>query len=76
LVGKMKNEKIKVGKPVKIENRIFYPLVKIFHWKHHHVESYSLSPVAMIVVEGDMKYILPMDECEDLEKLKPLMNMV
>jgi len=32
--------------------------------------------VAMIVVEGDMKYILPMDECEDLEKLKPLMNMV
>ncbi len=76
MVGKMKNEEIKIGKPVKIEKRIFYPLVKIFHCKHHHVESYFLSPVAMVVVEGDMKYILPMEECEDLEKLKTLMNMV
>jgi hypothetical protein len=72
----MKNQEIKVGKPFKIENRVFYPLVKIFNLKHPHGEFYSLSPVAIVVVEGEMKYILPMEECDDLEKLESLMDMV
>ncbi|EKQ55834.1 MAG: hypothetical protein B655_0068 [Methanobacterium sp. Maddingley MBC34] len=72
----MKNQEIKVGKPFKIENRVFYPLVKIFHCKHHDGEFYSLSPVAIVVVEEEMKYILPMEEGADLEKLKDLMDMI
>lgn len=73
---KMKNQEIKVGKPFTIENRVFYPLVKIFHWKHHDGEFYSLSPVAMVIMEEDMKYILPLEECDDPEKLETLMDMV
>jgi hypothetical protein len=72
----MKNQEIKVGKPFTIENRVFYPLVKIFQLKHPHGEFHSLSPVAIVVVEGEMKYILPMEEGEDLEKLKDLMDMI
>ena len=72
----MKNQEIKVGKSVEIENRIFYPILKIFHWKHHHCESYALSPVAIVIVEGEMKYILPLEESYDPEKLEALMDMV
>lgn len=73
---KMKNQEIKVGKPFTIENRVFYPLVKIFHLKHPNGEFYSLSPVAMVIVEEEMKYILPLEECDDHEKLETLMDMV
>ena len=72
----MKNQEIKVGKPFTIENRVFYPLVEIFHWKHHHCESYALSPVAIVIVEGEMKYILPLEEFDNPEKLEALMDMV
>lgn len=69
----MLNQEIKVGKPFKIDDRVFYPLVKVFHWKHRQTESYSLSPLALVVVEGDMKYLLPFDEVECPEDL---LNMV
>lgn len=72
----MKNQEIKVGKPFTIENRVFYPLVEIFHWKNHHCESYSLLPVAIVIVEEEMKYILPLEESYDPEKLEALMDMV
>jgi hypothetical protein len=72
----MKNQEIKVGKSVEIENRIFYPILKIFHWKHQETEAYSVSPLALVVVEGDMKYIFPLEEFDDPDKLKKLMDMV
>jgi hypothetical protein len=72
----MKNQEIKVGKSFTIENRVFYPLVKIFHLKHSNGEFYSLSPVAIVVVEEEMKYILSLEECDDPEKLETLMDMV
>lgn len=67
--GKMKNEEIKVVKPIEIENRVFYPLVKVFHWKNHQSEFYSLSPVALVVVEGKRKYLLPLDKMESSQEL-------
>lgn len=72
----MKNQELKVGKSVEIGDRIFYPILKIFHWKHHENEVYSISPLALVVVEGEMKYILPMEEFDDPEMLESLMNMV
>ena len=69
----MINQEIKVGKPKKIEGRIFYPILKIFHWKHQKSESYSVSPVALVVIEGDLKYMFPLDEVENPEDL---MNMI
>lgn len=66
---KMLDQEIKVGKAFKIDERIFYPLVKVFHYKHGQTESYSLSPIALVVVEGDMKYLLPFEEIESTEEL-------
>lgn len=72
----MKNQELKVGKSVEIGNRVFYPILKIFHLKHHESEVYSILPLALVVVEGDMKYVLPMEECDDPDKLEKLMDMV
>ncbi|OPX59323.1 MAG: hypothetical protein A4E25_01249 [Methanobacterium sp. PtaB.Bin024] len=69
----MIDQEIKVGKPKKIDGRIFYPILKIFHWKHKQSESYSVSPVALVVIEGDLKYMFPLDEVENPEDL---MNMI
>jgi hypothetical protein len=65
----MKKEEIKVGKPFKIDERVFHPLVKVLDLKHHQGEYYSLSPVAIVVVEGEMKYLLPLEEVENPEEL-------
>ena len=72
----MKNQEIKVGKSVEIGDRIFYPILKIFHWKHHESEVYSISPLALVVVEGEMKYILPLEEFDDPDKLENIIDMV
>ncbi|BDZ71071.1 hypothetical protein [Methanobacterium petrolearium] len=69
----MIDEEIKVGKPKKIDGRIFYPILKIFHWKHQQSEFYSVSPVALVVVEGDLKYMFHLDEVENPEEF---MNMI
>lgn len=60
----MIKQEIKVGKSLEIGERIFYPIIKIFRWKHQDSESYSVFPVAVVVVERDMKYILPIEDCE------------
>ncbi|MCC7549939.1 MAG: hypothetical protein KO316_00390 [Methanobacterium sp.] len=72
----MRSQEIKVGKTFKIDGRIFYPLVKVTHWKHNQEEFHCLSPLALVVIEGDMKYILPMKEFDDPEKLETLMDMI
>lgn len=69
----MINHEIKAGKPKKIEGRVFYPILKIFHWKHRQSESYSVSPIALVVIEGDTRYLFPLDDVENPEEL---MNMV
>jgi len=70
----MLNHEIKVGKPFKIDERIFYPLVKVLQYKHRQMEYYSLSPIALVVVEKDMKYLLPFEEMECPEKLLNMVN--
>jgi len=72
----MKNQELKVGESVEIGDRIFYPILKIFHWKHQETEAYSISPLALVVVEGEMKYILPLEDFDDPEKLENLKDMV
>ncbi|MDO5835319.1 MAG: hypothetical protein Q4P17_02320 [Methanobacterium sp.] len=72
----MKNQEIKVGKSVEVENRIFYPILKIFHWKHRETETFSVSPLALVVVEGEQKYIYPLEEIDNSEELQSLMDMV
>ena len=71
----MINQEIKVGKSYEIQGRIFYPILKIFHWKHHQTESYSVSPLALVVVEGDLKYLFPLEEL-DSETIEEYMNMI
>jgi len=71
----MINQDIKIGKPFKIGERVFHPLVKILQWKNHQIESYYLSPVAIVVVEGDMKYLLPLDEVENPEELMDMVSV-
>jgi hypothetical protein len=71
----MKKEEIKVGKSFKIHGRIFYPLVKFFQWKNNQGESYSLSPVAIVVVEGDLKYLLPLGEVENPQELMDMISI-
>lgn len=65
----MISEDLKVGKPFEIGNRIFYPIVKIFSLKHSQGEIYSLSPVALVVVENDLKYLIPFEEVENPHEL-------
>jgi uncharacterized spore protein YtfJ len=72
---KMIDDEIRIGKPFKIEGRSFYPLVKIFHWKGDHAESYSLSPVALVVFEGQMKYLIPLDELGSSQELLDLVSI-
>ncbi len=72
---KMITHEIKVGKPFKIEGRVFYPLVKIIHLKYHSAESYYLSPVALVVVEGDLKYLLPLDEVDSPQDLLDMVSV-
>lgn len=69
----MINQEIKVGKSKEIEGKIFYPILKIFHWKNQLSESYSVSPIAIVVVEGELRYLFPLDEVENPEEL---MNLV
>lgn len=71
----MIEDDIRVGKPFNIEGRSFYPLVKVFHWKGHHAESYSLFPVALVVLEGQMKYLLPLDELDSSQELLDLVSI-
>lgn len=73
--GKMKNEEIKVGKPIEIEDRVFYPLVKVFHWKNHQSEFYSLSLVALVVVEGKRKYLLSLDDVESSQEFLSMVTL-
>ncbi len=70
----MLNREIKVGKPFKIDDRIFYPLVKVFQYDHRQMEYYSLSPMALVVVENDLKYLLPFEEIECPEELLNLVK--
>lgn len=70
----MIKEKIKVGKPFKIDERTFYPLVKVSCWKYHQTESYSLSPIALVVIEGEMKYLLPMGEVDSPQELMDMVS--
>mgnify|MGYP006869361960 CR=1 FL=1 len=70
------NQEIKVGKSLKIDERVFYPIIKIFHWKHQDSESYSVFPVAVVVVEGEMKYIFPLEEYDEPEELETYMALV
>jgi uncharacterized spore protein YtfJ len=71
----MLNQEIEVGKPFKIDERVFYPLVKVFHWKYRQTESYSLSPIALVVVEGEMKYLLPLDEVDSPQELLDMVSL-
>ena len=70
----MLNQEIKVGKPFKIDERIFYPLVKVLQYKHRQMEYCSLTPMALVVFEKDMKYLLPFEEMECPEKLLNMVN--
>ena len=72
----MINQEIKVGESKEVEGRVFYPIIKIFHWKHHQIESYSVSPIAIVVIEGDVRYLLPLKEFDSPKEIEDLMNMV
>lgn len=72
----MINQEIKVGKPKKVGDRVFYPILKIFHWKHNHSQSYSVSPIALVVTENEMKYVFPLEEFDCEDELQDLMDMV
>jgi hypothetical protein len=55
---------IEVGKPIEIAKRILYPVVEVSEIKGPSYEFMSIVPIAIVVVEGDNKYMLALNEKE------------
>jgi uncharacterized spore protein YtfJ len=55
---------IEVGKPIEIGERTIYPLVEVSELKGPSYEFMSIVPIALVVVEGENKYILALNEKE------------
>jgi uncharacterized spore protein YtfJ len=55
---------IEVGKPIEIDERTIYPLVEVSELKGPSYEFMSIVPIALVVVEGENKYILALNEKE------------
>ena len=58
---KNKNVK-KIGKEFKIGKRTFYPVVQISTIEMDSSFSEQISPIALLVIEPSIKYILPLTE--------------
>jgi hypothetical protein len=60
----------KVLKPFKVGDRIFYPIVEIITLGNEvSFNSLNISPVAFLVKENDIEYVIPVieDEIDDLK---------
>jgi uncharacterized spore protein YtfJ len=57
-------KEIEIGKPVKIGERILYPIVEVRELKDPSYEIMSIIPIAIVVVEGKDKYMLALNEKE------------
>jgi uncharacterized spore protein YtfJ len=55
---------IEVGKPIEIGKRTIYPIVEVGELKGPSYEFMSILPIALVVVEGEDKYILALNEKE------------
>jgi uncharacterized spore protein YtfJ len=65
-------KEIKVGKPIEIGERTIYPLVEVNELKDPSYEFMSIIPIALVVVEGENKYMLTLDEDKISEELMEL----
>ncbi|HMK53323.1 MAG TPA: hypothetical protein VK444_00930 [Methanobacteriaceae archaeon] len=62
-------------KPIKVEKRKLYPLVEVLEIKEGKFNLLSVSPIALVVVEGDEKYLLSLDGNEPSPELLNLVNI-
>ncbi len=59
----IKNKNVKeIGKEFKIGKRTFYPVVQISTIEMDSSFSEQISPIALLVIEPSIKYILPLTE--------------
>jgi uncharacterized spore protein YtfJ len=55
---------IEVGKPIEIGERTIYPIVEVSELKGSSYEFMSIVPIALVVVEGENKYMFALNEKE------------
>jgi len=66
------NKNIKIGKTIKIGERIFYSIVEVSELKGPSLEFMSIIPIAIVVVEGEYKYMFALNEKEVSEDIMEL----
>ncbi len=67
-------EKIELGSSFKVDKRIFYPVIKISHYKNSFFETKLITPLALIIKEDNKKYLIPLVEEEVSEDFLELVN--
>ncbi|MGZ7044645.1 MAG: hypothetical protein ACXVHM_08620 [Methanobacterium sp.] len=55
---------IEVGKPIEIGERTIYPIVEVSELKGSSYEFMNIVPIALVVVEGENKYMFALNEKE------------
>jgi|APFre7841882630_1041343.scaffolds.fasta_scaffold24533_3 uncharacterized spore protein YtfJ len=63
---------IEVGKPIEIGERTIYPIVEVGESKGPSYEFMSIVPIALVVVEGENKYMFALNEKEVSRELMEL----
>ena len=66
-----------IGKPLKIENRILYPVIEIsiLKGKEGNIIGIWSIPIAILIEEGSDKFILPLkDENIDLDEIIEMLS--
>ena len=66
-----------VGKPIKVYNKILYPIIRISILKDNEMNIVGswIVPVAIVVEENAEKYVIPiLDENIDFDKFLKLLN--
>lgn len=63
---------IMVFKPVKVGEKEIYPLVEVVEINLTNFHAQYLEPIALVVVDDDDKYLVPLDEKEPSPELLDL----
>jgi len=62
-------------KPIKVDKKEIYPLVKVTKINRAHFHAGSIEPIALVVVENDGKYLISLDEKESSPELLDLVTI-
>ncbi len=62
-------------KPIDVEKKRLYPVVKVLEIQEGNYYSLSISPIALVVVEDGEKYLLSLDEEEPSPELLELVKL-